>query len=277
MDYEKTSMNVLHKQFPQAFLYGYWFHYCQAVLKKWIQLGLSVPHKIVSIAMALVLAPPEMFSQGLSLMQTIANKESYIYPNMLLFMTYMRKTWFLILEKICVYHCPNRTNNFVESFYNIVGQKMQSNAVHPNLWIFLNNISKLIINQDTNYYSVMNSQQITKIRLPSSMFRNIKIRDAQNYLSSGTFSLEQFLQVFDNEMNYRQYQMSLLIDITDENEEIYADLLTGGAVNLVTTSELHIKREIEDNFTEMNKRAIANLKLAKKKFRKIFTITTVII
>ncbi|KYM96124.1 hypothetical protein ALC62_13175 [Cyphomyrmex costatus] len=137
MDYEKTSMNVLHKQFPQAFLYGYWFHYCQAVLKKWIQLGLSVPHKIVSIAMALVLAPPEMFSQGLSLMQTIANKESYIYPNMLLFMTYMRKTWFLILEKICVYHCPNRTNNFVESFYNIVGQKMQSNAVHPNLWIFL--------------------------------------------------------------------------------------------------------------------------------------------
>ena len=29
MDYEKVLMNTLHKQFPQASLYGYWFHYCQ--------------------------------------------------------------------------------------------------------------------------------------------------------------------------------------------------------------------------------------------------------
>jgi len=67
------------------------------------------------------------------------------------------------------------------------------------------------MNQETNYDRVINGQQMTNIRFPSSMFRNTKIRDAQNYLSSGLFSLEQFLQVFDNEMSYQQHQMSSLI------------------------------------------------------------------
>ncbi|KYN13663.1 PREDICTED: uncharacterized protein LOC108766451 [Trachymyrmex cornetzi] len=272
MDYEKVLMNTLHKQFPQASLYGYWFHYCQAVLKKWIQLGLTIPHRVVSIAMALALAPPEMFSQGLNLMQIITNKECYFYPNMLLFMAYMKSTWLSILEKVCVYRCPNRTTNFVESFHNIMGHKMQT--VHPNLWIFLNNVSKLIMNQETNYDRVINGQQMTKIRFPSSMFRNIKIRDAQNYLSSGLFSLEQFLQVYDNEMSYQQHQMSSLIDLSVEDEEIYADLLTEGAVNSVSTSEFHVEKRVEDEEVKTNERAISTkLKLGKKKFREILTIT----
>ncbi|EGI62553.1 hypothetical protein G5I_09119 [Acromyrmex echinatior] len=145
MDYEKVLMNTLHKQFPQASLYGYWFHYCQTVLKKWIQLGLTIPHKVVSIAMALALAPPEMFSQGLNLMQIITNKECYFYPNMILFMAYMKSTWLSILEKVCVYRCPkaaDRTTNFVESFHNIMIHKIQT--VHPNLWLFLSTYNVIL-------------------------------------------------------------------------------------------------------------------------------------
>ncbi|XP_039305176.1 uncharacterized protein LOC120357766 [Solenopsis invicta] len=136
MDYEKASMNAVHEQFPHASLRGCWFHYCQAVLKKWKRLGLlKAPRKIVSMAMTLALAPSEMFAEGLNIMQTIADEESDNYPNMLVFMKYMRNTWLPISKKTSVYGCPIRTNNIVESFHNIMAQKMQT--VHPNLWILL--------------------------------------------------------------------------------------------------------------------------------------------
>jgi len=89
------------------------------------------------MAMTLALAPSEMFSEGLNLMQIIADKESDNYPNILIFMKYMRSTWLPISKKISVYGCPVRTNNLVESFHNIISQKMISQTVHPNLWIFL--------------------------------------------------------------------------------------------------------------------------------------------
>jgi len=87
------------------------------------------------MAMTLALAPSEMFSEGLNLMQIIADKESDNYPNVLLFMKYMRSTWLPLSNKISVYGCSIRTNNLVESFHNTLSQKMQT--VHPNLWIFL--------------------------------------------------------------------------------------------------------------------------------------------
>ncbi|XP_029678513.1 uncharacterized protein LOC115244734 [Formica exsecta] len=182
MDYEKASMNAIHEQFPHASLRGCWFHYCQAVLKRWKRLGLlKAPGKIVSMAMTLALAPPEMFSEGLTLMQIIADEESDNYPNMLLFMKYMRSTWLPISNKISVYGCPIRTNNLVESFHNIMTQKMQT--VHPNLWIFLDNISKLITDQEINYDRLLNGLQITRNRCRFNKYRNTKIREAQNYLS----------------------------------------------------------------------------------------------
>ncbi|XP_024880440.1 uncharacterized protein LOC112460142, partial [Temnothorax curvispinosus] len=135
-DYEKASMNAVHKQFPQASLRGCWFYYCQAVLKKWKRLELlTAPYKIVSMAMTLALAPPEMFSEGLNLMQTIADKEYNNYPNILHFMRYMRSTWLPISKKISVYGCPIRTNNLVESFHSIMLKKIH--MIHPNLWVFL--------------------------------------------------------------------------------------------------------------------------------------------
>ncbi|XP_067215638.1 uncharacterized protein [Linepithema humile] len=181
MDYEKASMNAVHEQFPHASLRGCWFHYCQAVLKKWKRLGLlKAPRKTVSMAMTLALAPSEMFAEGLNLMQTIADEESDNYPNILLFMKYMRNTWLPISKKTSVYGCPIRTNNFVESFHNIMAQKMQT--VHPNLWIFLDNISKLITDQEINYNRLLNGLQITRNRCRFNKYKNTRIQEAQNLL-----------------------------------------------------------------------------------------------
>lgn len=105
-------------------------------MTRWKRLELlTAPYKIVSMAMTLALAPSEMFSEGLNLMQMIAEKEYENYPNIMLFMKYMRSTWLPISKKISVYGCPIRTNNLVESFHNNMLKKMH--MVHPNLWVFL--------------------------------------------------------------------------------------------------------------------------------------------
>ncbi|XP_011172197.3 uncharacterized protein LOC105204709 [Solenopsis invicta] len=209
MDYEKASMNAVHEQFPHASLRGCWFHYCQAVLKKWKRLGLlKAPRKIVSMAMTLALAPSEMFAEGLNIMQTIADEESDNYPNMLVFMKYMRNTWLPISKKTSVYGCPIRTNNIVESFHNIMAQKMQT--VHPNLWIFLDNISKLITDQEINYNRLLNGLQVTRNRCRFTKYKNTRIQEAQNYLSTGIYSLKEFLLIFDVDSGRQQDEMNSL-------------------------------------------------------------------
>ncbi|XP_067211786.1 uncharacterized protein [Linepithema humile] len=235
MDYEKASMNAVHEQFPHVSLRGCWFHYCQAVLKKWKRLGLlKAPRKIVSMAMTLALAPSEMFAEGLNLMQTIADEESDNYPNILLFMKYMRNTWLPISKKTSVYGCPIRTNNLVESFHSIMLKKMHT--VHPNFWTFLDNFSKLIMDQEINYNRLVNGLQLTRDRNPFNEYKNKKIEKAQYYLSRGICSLEEFLQLFSEENLRKQHKIALLID--DDNEiEICADLYKEGDVDADTKKE----------------------------------------
>lgn len=113
-------------------------------MRKWKQLKLQkAPHKVISMAMSLALVPPGMFLEGLNLMQVIADEASDEYPNILLYMKYMRSTWLPIAEKLSVYGCTIRTNNLVESFHNIISQKMQT--IHPNLWVFLGNYYYILL------------------------------------------------------------------------------------------------------------------------------------
>lgn len=86
------------------------------------------------MAMTLALAPPEMFSESLNLMQMIADEEYANYSNVLLFLKYEKYLAFNF-KKISVYGCPIRTNNLVESFHNISLKEMH--MAHPNLWVFL--------------------------------------------------------------------------------------------------------------------------------------------
>ncbi|XP_076301536.1 LOW QUALITY PROTEIN: uncharacterized protein LOC143219411 [Lasioglossum baleicum] len=132
-DYETAAVNTLSRLFPKADIHGCWFHYCQAVLRRWRKLGLhNAPHSIVRMAMSLPLVPAIKFVQGLSIIQTMADTASSKFPNILLFMTYMRRTWLNIASRVSVHNCPVRTNNIVELFHNIASQKLGKQ--NTNIW-----------------------------------------------------------------------------------------------------------------------------------------------
>lgn len=111
----------------------------QAVLRKWRKLNLrNAPRDILAMSMALALAPESFFEEAIRTMQNIADNICDSYPDILKFMSYMRRTWLPIAAKVSVYGCPTRTNNIVESFHNIAALKM--GTVRPNLWMFLGKV-----------------------------------------------------------------------------------------------------------------------------------------
>ncbi|TGZ46497.1 Uncharacterized protein DBV15_11691, partial [Temnothorax longispinosus] len=124
-DFETAAVKSLNKKFPNANLTGCWFHFNQAVLRKWRKLRLSnIPKTVLSMTMTLPLLPPNMFQEALLIIQTEADLLAGEHPDILQFMSYLRLTWSNMASKISTYHCPVRTNNIVESFHNIAVQKL---------------------------------------------------------------------------------------------------------------------------------------------------------
>ncbi|RLU19838.1 hypothetical protein DMN91_008397 [Ooceraea biroi] len=115
-DFEMAAIKSLSTKFPRAKLTGCWFHFNQAVLRKWRKLRLSnVPKTILSMTMALPLLPPDMFQEALFIIQAETDLLSSEYPDILQFTSYLRLSWSNMASRISTYGCPIRTNNIPDS------------------------------------------------------------------------------------------------------------------------------------------------------------------
>ncbi|KYN30067.1 hypothetical protein ALC57_00477 [Trachymyrmex cornetzi] len=113
-----------------------------AVFRKWKSLNLvNAPRDVLSMTMTLPLAPSEYFLEGYKIIEKQADTMEE-YPDIHLFLAYLRRNWLCVPSKVSVYKCPARTNNVVESFNNVAFKKF--NTKHPNLWIFLGNYYLLL-------------------------------------------------------------------------------------------------------------------------------------
>ncbi|XP_039305143.1 uncharacterized protein LOC113002643 isoform X2 [Solenopsis invicta] len=93
------------------------------------------------------------------------------------------------------------------------------------------------MDQEINYNRLINGLQLSRDRNPFNESKNKKIEKAQYYLSSGIYSLKEFLQLFSKENLRKQQRIALLID--DDNEmEICADLYKEGDVDAVSNANV---------------------------------------
>ncbi|XP_076397917.1 uncharacterized protein LOC105663529 [Megachile rotundata] len=228
-DYEKASMEAIRIQFPAVTIHGCWFHFNQALLRKWKKLGLEgAQDEILSMAMTMPLAPPDMFPQALNEIQLVADRSAATFPNVLQFMEYLQKVWLPIATKVSVYGSAVRTNNLVESFHSAVIRKLK--IVHPNFWLFIDNLTKLIADQETNYKRLLNNEKIRSIRRRTNMAKNNKIRTAQDNLMSGILPLDQFLRLFSKDHKQEQYESNLMLTenictvSSDEHNELLPEI-----------------------------------------------------
>lgn len=67
------------------------------------------------------------------------------------------------------------------------------------------------MDEEINYDRLVNGLQITKDRAQSNKYKNRKILKAQINLSTGIYSLKEFLQLFEKENLHKQQKVALLI------------------------------------------------------------------
>ncbi|XP_076301759.1 uncharacterized protein LOC143219766 [Lasioglossum baleicum] len=194
-DYEAAAVTTLNELFPNAHIHGCWFHYCQAILRKWRKLGLTnVPNTVLRMSMSLALVPETKFQEALLIIQKEADNIASNFPNVLLFMTYMRINWLKMASQVSVYNCPVRTNNIAESFHNVAGQKLGKQNI--NVWAFLEKIRDLLMDQELDLNRLQNGVASRKPRTRENISRRKKIAKAQAEFDTGRLTFFLFIIIF---------------------------------------------------------------------------------
>ncbi|XP_076660365.1 uncharacterized protein LOC143363702 isoform X2 [Halictus rubicundus] len=135
------------------------------------------------MAMSLALVPETKFQEAILIIQEEADNIASNFPNVLLFMTYMRTNWLKKAPQVSVYNCPVRTNNIAESFHNVAGLKLGKQNI--NVWAFLEKIRDLLMDQELDLNSLQNGVASRKPRTRENISRRKNIAKAQAEFDTG--------------------------------------------------------------------------------------------
>ncbi|XP_020298210.1 uncharacterized protein LOC109862555 isoform X2 [Pseudomyrmex gracilis] len=217
LDYERAAGISVSENFPSAAIHGCWFHFNQAIFRKWKCLNLlHAPRDVLFMTMTLPLAPPKSFSEAYKIIEKQADTMEE-YPDIYLFLAYLRRNWLQAASKVSVYKCPMRTNNIVESFHNIAAKKFGSK--HSNLWLFLEKLSDILTDQELDLERAKSGLRVRRICSRLERQNNLRIVELQEDLVTDRISLEQFLKMFYNQHQDRHYSMQQLIHEDANNDD----------------------------------------------------------
>ncbi|XP_066592929.1 uncharacterized protein [Prorops nasuta] len=192
IDFEKAAINALQLKFPDIKLHGCWFHYKQALLRKWVSLGLkNLAQDILLMATNLALAPASCFTDGIII---IEKEIMEVYGGnlmFLLFLKYLKTTWLPISTMVSVYNHSHRTNNIAESFHNIIAQKIGKG--NKSIWTFLDKLQTVMLDEMIKHSQLKVSKVVKRFRSKIDIIRDMKIKDAQNKLQHKRITLKEFL------------------------------------------------------------------------------------
>ncbi|XP_018300263.1 uncharacterized protein [Mycetomoellerius zeteki] len=198
-DYERAAMTIAREVFPNSRLTGCWFHFNQAVLRRWKALGLTAaPNKVLKLTMALPLAPADMFEQGLQIIQDEADAVSVEYPVVLQFTAYLRRIWFPLKDKVSVF----------------------------------DNLRELITDQEINMARLLQGRRVKRVRVRYNMVRETHIAEAQFLLNLGRYSLKEFLLALSNATQLPEENIDL-----QDNFEMAEEMADGHLFDAYTVEQ----------------------------------------
>ncbi|XP_067213475.1 uncharacterized protein [Linepithema humile] len=224
-DYEWAAMSAMEKYFPNATIYGCWFHLNQALQKKWNHLGLHHFSSIIlSMAMTIPLLPEQYLTQAYHILCNNCEDTNSNYDKLKEFLTYFERTWLSKASKVNLYKYPVRTNNEVESFHNVLHRKL---GQHRNVWMYLEKLQNIIADRTIDLERLKNNIEVRSVRSRKNMERDKKILQAQTDLISERLPLEQFLCIFNDKLDDFSYKENLIVqtseDVLNESSPIKTD------------------------------------------------------
>ncbi|XP_057329912.1 uncharacterized protein LOC130670516 [Microplitis mediator] len=134
-DFEKATVKALRNNFHGAQIHGCYFHFVQAVIKKWQAMKLKTPDSFLSLVLNVPLLPPDNFDDAEKILKIEIEKIKNIDINILIFLDYLKNTWQCYPDHVSVFNAPTNTNDGPENFNRysneIIGEK------HPEFWTLL--------------------------------------------------------------------------------------------------------------------------------------------
>lgn len=213
-DYEAATRRAIREVFPKSRLSGCYFHYVQAIVKKFKSFGLNCEKfsNARQQVCALALLPNEKVVEGFQIISKPFKSSSQRWNR---FKKYWMRYW--AVANISVYGLKDRTNNFAESLNKTLNTILKSR--HPNIWTLINNL-KNIESMRSDELRKASKGHIPKTKRNRAMKKlNQKIKKCTKYFKK-TGNVTRFLKkvtFLENVESY--YQIRISYD-TDEDDEI---------------------------------------------------------
>ncbi|XP_043269779.1 uncharacterized protein [Venturia canescens] len=192
-DFEQALLTSIQRCLPTTNIRGCWFHFTQAVYRKWRQLRpvITVPEGILWMAMSLPLILTERFNEGLNIIEQAANQIAYEYPFVDRFVRYLQHQWAPRAHILNVADSPIRTNNIAENYNRHVTARL--GGPHGQVWKFCDNLRKFIETNDKDLDRRRNGLNPRRRERNVQHLEDARILAAQEKLASGRYSMNDFI------------------------------------------------------------------------------------
>lgn len=226
-DYEEASVSAFTATYPEASLKGCWFHYAQAIVKRLQKTGLKLEYSNVSAVrdvvhclLGLPLLPAgEIVAAWTDIYQSISNDmEKVIEVRQLL--DYVKRQWLdrqsVGPDRLSVHDSHSRTNNVLETYHSTLRRRIK--VTHPNLFIFLSQLSKATIDYMNDMARIDNGLRISRSKKKLNLLNEARIKACTTKFNAGSYSRLQFLRAVCHSVGAHTEVLQVRADSDDDND-----------------------------------------------------------
>ena len=222
-DWEPAARNAFKMVFPQAKIYGCWFHYTQRIWAKLQKLGLVQSFRdnpeiaaYIKQLMAIPFLPAPLIIPTFNflLMPIVQNTEKSKIEKL---KSYCKKRWInqITPEELSIYELNIATNNGAESYHSKLKSIIKTS--HPRIWTFMETLNEIIQDTDNDIGRLRMSREISRLRKNEI---SLMVSTCKQKLSCGDYNPMEFLRAISNTIgNIKSQEIILSSDSEDSDEE----------------------------------------------------------
>ncbi|XP_043273010.1 uncharacterized protein [Venturia canescens] len=196
-DYERAILSASRSAFGERIhIRGCWFHFIQAVTKKWKKLRLprnEDGNSVLQKAWAIALLPAENFAEAIQIISDSARQLQLDRAKINSFIAYLKGFWLRQANIVSVYGSAVRTNNISEACHRHLVRRL--GGIHPPLSTFIpllvKYMKKISIDWQELNAGIIHNRRRQDVQRP----RDRHISHQQELLLSNRISILDFLTI----------------------------------------------------------------------------------